>query len=188
MSKKNKKTTKPEEEVAVKAPVEELENNVEERTVTEVNEDLVPEGTEEYEIPEGTEEDKIPEVKDEEEIVNEFTSPENIENLEKEMNESYNVNNKVEENEYNTEEVIDLGVAQEAIERIGDANQRLNDIVNNTKPEDLQETLQEELNQATSIEDKLKQRIDELEKKIPQKTRSNLNSRMTNLWCGVRYT
>ena len=179
MSKKNKKTTKPEEEVAVKAPVEELENNVEERTVTEVNEDLVPEGTEE---------DKIPEVKDEEEIVNEFTSPENIENLEKEMNESYNVNNEGEENECNTEEVIDLGVAQEAIEKIGDVSQRINNIVNNTKPEDLQETLQEELNQATNIEDKLKQRIDELEKKIPQKTRSNLNSRMTNLWCGVRYT
>ena len=84
--------------------------------------------------------------------------------------------------------MIDLGVAQEVIDKFGDVNQRLNDIVNNTKPDDLQETLQEELNQASAIEDKLKKRIDELEKKIPPKTRSNLNARMTNLWCGVRYT
>lgn len=173
MSKKNKKATKPVEEVVV-----ENEEQVTEPTVVE---EVVTEPTEEQTI-----EEPVPEVKDEEELLNEFTSPENIENLEKELNEEYaNTQGKEEEA---PEDLIDLGVAQEVIDKFGDVNQRLNDIVNNTNPEDLQETLQEELNQASAIEDKLKKRIDELEKKIPPKTRSNLNARMTNLWCGVRYT
>lgn len=173
MSKKNKKATKPVEEVVV-----ENEEQVTEPTVAE---EVVTEPTEEQTI-----EEPVPEVKDEEELLNEFTSPENIENLEKELNEEYaNTQGKEEEA---PEDLIDLGVAQEVIDKFGDVNQRLNDIVNNTKPNDLQETLQEELNQASAIEDKLKKRIDELEKKIPPKTHSNLNARMTNLWCGVRYT
>ena len=179
MSKKNKKATNPVEEVEEQV----TEPTVVEEVVTEptVAEEQVTEPTEEQTI-----EEPVPEVKDEEELLNEFTSPENIENLEKELNEEYaNTQGKEEEA---PEDIIDLGVAQEAVEKFGDANQRLNDIVNNTKPEDLKETLQEELNQASAIEDKLKKRIDELEKKIPPKTRSNLNARMTNLWCGVRYT
>jgi phage shock protein A len=168
MSKKNKKTAKPAEEIVVE--------NEKQVTDTTVVEEVVTEPTEE----------PVLEVKDEEELLNEFTSPENIENLEKELNEEYaNTQGKEEEA---PEDLIDLGVAQEVIDKFGDVNQRLNDIVNNTKPDDLQETLQEELNQASTIEDKLKKRIDELEKKIPPKTRSNLNARMTNLWCGVRYT
>ena len=174
MSKKNKKATKPVEEVVV-----ENEEQVTEPTVTE---EVVTEPTEEQTI-----EEPVPEVKDEEELLNEFTSPENIENLEKELNEEY-ANTQGKEEEKTPEDLIDLGVAQEVIDKFGDVNQRLNDIVNNTKPNDLQETLQEELNQASAIEDKLKKRIDELEKKIPPKTRSNINARMTNLWCGVRYT
>lgn len=174
MSKKNKKATK---------PVEEVEEQVTEPTVVvENSEETVIEPTEEQTI-----EEPVPEVKDEEELLNEFTSPENIENLEKELNEEY-ANTQGKEEEKAPEDLIDLGVAQEVIDKFGDVNQRLNDIVNNTKPDDLQETLQEELNQASAIEDKLKKRIDELEKKIPPKTRSNLNARMTNLWCGVRYT
>lgn len=183
MSKKNKKTTNPVEEVVVENEEQVTEPTVVEEVVTEptVTEEQVTEPTEEQTI-----EEPVPEVKDEEELLNEFTSPENIENLEKELNEEYaNTQGKEEET---PEDIIDLGVAQEAVEKFGDANQRLNDIVNNTKPEDLKETLQEELNQASAIEDKLKKRIDELEKKIPPKTRSNLNARMTNLWCGVRYT
>lgn len=173
MSKKNKKTTNSVEEVVV-----ENEEQVTEPTVVE---EVTIEPTEEQTI-----EEPVPEVKDEEELLNEFTSPENIENLEKELNEEYaNTQGKEEEA---PEDLIDLGVAQEVIDKFGDVNQRLNDIVNNTKPKDLQETLQEELNQASAIEDKLKKRIDELEKEIPPKTRSNLNARMTNLWCGVRYT
>ena len=174
MSKKNKKATKPVEEVVV-----ENEEQVTEPTVAE---EVVTEPTEEQTI-----EEPVPEVKDEEELLNEFTSPENIENLEKELNEEY-ANTQGKEEEKAPEDLIDLGVAQEVIDKFGDVNQRLNDIVNNTKPNDLQETLQEELNQASAIEDKLKKRIDELEKKIPPKTRSNINARMTNLWCGVRYT
>lgn len=174
MSKKNKKETKPVEEVVV-----ENEEQVTEPTVAE---EVVTEPTEEQII-----EEPVPEVKDEEELLNEFTSPENIENLEKELNEEY-ANTQGKEEEKAPEDLIDLGVAQEVIDKFGDVNQRLNDIVNNTKPNDLQETLQEELNQASAIEDKLKKRIDELEKKIPPKTRSNINARMTNLWCGVRYT
>lgn len=174
MSKKNKKATKPVEEVVV-----ENEEQVTEPTVAE---EVVTEPTEEQTI-----EEPVPEVKDEEELLNEFTSPENIENLEKELNEEY-ANTQGKEEEKAPEDLIDLGVAKEVIDKFGDVNQRLNDIVNNTKPNDLQETLQEELNQASAIEDKLKKRIDELEKKIPPKTRSNINARMTNLWCGVRYT
>ena len=174
MSKKNKKATKPVEEVVVE--------NEEQVTEPTVSEETVTEPTEEQTI-----EEPVPEVKDEEELLNEFTSPENIENLEKELNEEY-ANTQGKEEEKAPEDLIDLGVAQEVIDKFGDVNQRLNDIVNNTKPDDLQETLQEELNQASAIEDKLKKRIDELEKKIPPKTRSNLNARMTNLWCGVRYT
>ena len=174
MSKKNKKATKPVEEVVV-----ENEEQVTEPTVAE---EVVTKPTEEQTI-----EEPVPEVKDEEELLNEFTSPENIENLEKELNEEY-ANTQGKEEEKAPEDLIDLGVAKEVIDKFGDVNQRLNDIVNNTKPNDLQETLQEELNQASAIEDKLKKRIDELEKKIPPKTRSNINARMTNLWCGVRYT
>lgn len=174
MSKKSKKATNPVEEVVV-----ENEEQVTEPTVAE---EIVTEPTEEQTI-----EEPVPEVKDEEELLNEFTSPENIENLEKELNEEY-ANTQGKEEEKAPEDLIDLGVAQEVIDKFGDVNQRLNDIVNNTKPNDLQETLQEELNQASVIEDKLKKRIDELEKKIPPKTHSNLNARMTNLWCGVRYT
>lgn len=174
MSKKNKKATKPVEEVVV-----ENEEQVTEPTVAE---EVVTEPTEEQTI-----EEPVPEVKDEEELLNEFTSPENIENLEKELNEEY-ANTQGKEEEKAPEDLIDLGVAKEVIDKFGDVNQRLNDIVNNTKPNDLQETLQEELNQASAIEDKLKKRIDELEKKITPKTRSNINARMTNLWCGVRYT
>ena len=174
MSKKSKKATNPVEEVVV-----ENEEQVTEPTVAE---EVVTEPTEEQTI-----EEPVPEVKDEEELLNEFTSPENIENLEKELNEEY-ANTQGKEEEKAPEDLIDLGVAQEVIDKFGDVNQRLNDIVNNTKPNDLQETLQEELNQASAIEDKLKKRIDELEKKIPPKTRSNINARMTNLWCGVRYT
>lgn len=174
MSKKSKKATNPVEEVVV-----ENEEQVTEPTVAE---EQVTEPTEEQTI-----EEPVPEVKDEEELLNEFTSPENIENLEKELNEEY-ANTQGKEEEKAPEDLIDLGVAQEVIDKFGDVNQRLNDIVNNTKPNDLQETLQEELNQASAIEDKLKKRIDELEKKIPPKTSSNLNARMTNLWCGVRYT
>ena len=176
MSKKNKKATKPVEEVVVE--------NEEQVTEPTVSEETVTEPTEEQTI-----EEPVPEswFKDEEELLNEFTSPENIESLEKELNEEY-ANTQGKEEEKAPEDLIDLGVAQEVIDKFGDVNQRLNDIVNNTKPDDLQETLQEELNQASAIEDKLKKRIDELEKKIPPKTRSNLNARMTNLWCGVRYT
>lgn len=174
MSKKSKKATNPVEEVVV-----ENEEQVTEPTVAE---EIVTEPTEEQTI-----EEPVPEVKDEEELLNEFTSPENIENLEKELNEEY-ANTQGKEEEKAPEDLIDLGVAQEVIDKFGDVNQRLNDIVNNTKPNDLQETLQEELNQASVIEDKLKKRIDELEKKIQPKTHSNLNARMTNLWCGVRYT
>lgn len=184
MSKKNKKATNPVEEVVVENEEQVTEPTVVEEVVTEptVAEEQVTEPTEEQTI-----EEPVPEVKDEEELLNEFTSPENIENLEKELNEEY-ANTQGKEEEEAPEDLIDLGVAQEVIDKFGDVNQRLNDIVNNTKPQDLQETLQEELDQASAIEDKLKKRIDELEKKIPPKTRSNLNARMTNLWCGVRYT
>ena len=176
MSKKNKKATTPIEEVVVENEEQVTEPTVSEETVTET------EPTEEQTI-----EEPVPEVKDEEELLNEFTSPENIENLEKELNEEY-ANTQGKEEEKAPEDLVDLGVAQEVIDKFGDVNQRLNDIVNNTKPKDLQETLQEELNQASAIEDKLKKRIDELEKKIPPKAHSNIIARMTNLWCGVSYT
>lgn len=168
MAKKNNKKTKPVEEV-----VTELEEKVMEPVEEQINEKEIIE-------------EIIPEVNDEEELLNEFTSPENIENLEKELDEEYaNTKNNEEET---PEDTVDLGIAQEVIEKFGDASERLNRIVNNTKTEDLEKTLQEELNQASEIEKKLQKRIDELENKIPPQTRSNLNARMTNLWCGVRYT
>lgn len=160
MAKRNKKTA---------TPVEEAAKKIEEKVSDVIGTNPIAD-----------------EDKEAEEVLNEFTSPENIENLEKELNEVYaNTEDKEEEE---PENIIDLGVAQEVIENFGDANKRLNEIVNNTKPENLQETLQEELIQASAIEDKLKERISDLEKKIPPQTRSNLNARMTNLWCGIRYT
>ena len=188
MSKKNKKTTKPAEEAVVENEEQVTDSTVVEEVVTDstVDEDAVTDSTEYQNNEEDIIEEPVPEVKDEEELLNEFTSPENIENLEKELNEEYaNTEGKEEET---PENLIDLGVAQEAIEKFGDAEQRINDIVRNTPPEDLQEVLKDELDQVTEIESKLQKRINELEKNIQPQTHSNLNSRMTNLWCGVRYT
>lgn len=188
MSKKNNKATKPVKEVVVENEEQVTEPTVVEEQINKketiekpvITEETVTEPTNEVV------EETFPEVKDEEELLNEFTSPENIENLEKELNEEYaNTQGKEEEA---PEDFIDLGVAQEAIDKFGDVNQRINDIVNNTKPEDLQEVLKDELDQVSEMEDKLKEHINELEKKVSPQTRSNLNSRMTNLWCGVRYT
>ena len=124
---------------------------------------------------------------EEQEAIEEFTSPENIENLEKELNEAYNVNPKTEE-EPQIEEDIDLGVAQEVMEEFDESKQRVNELSNSTDPSEMKTVLQGELNKVSDMREKLEKRIDELEQKISPQVRSTLNSRMTNLWCGVRYT
>lgn len=125
-----------------------------------------------------------------EEAEQQVTSAENVDNIEQELKEEYKEETeKAEEVLEETEKEVeaDLGVAAEAAEKYGDAEKRLNDIVEENKPEELAEALQKEMEDAKKMEEKLEENIEKIEKSLSDKHRE-LNSRMTNIWNGVRYT
>lgn len=125
-----------------------------------------------------------------EEAINEVTSPENVENIEEELKEEYKEEVKQGEEALNEkpEANIDLGEIEEIADKYGNAQERLDKIVNETAPENLEEALQNELSEANDMKEKLEKKVSELESKMSSEQRSLINSRMTNLWNGVRYT
>lgn len=125
-----------------------------------------------------------------EEAINEVTSPENVENIEEELKEEYKEEVKQGEEALNEkpEANIDLGEIEEIADKYGNAQERLDKIVNETAPENLEEALQNELSEANDMKEKLEKKVSELESKMSSEQRSLINSRMANLWNGVRYT
>ena len=125
-----------------------------------------------------------------EEAINEVTSPENVENIEEELKEEYKEEVKQGEEALNEkpEANIDLGEIEEIADKYGNAQERLDKIVNETAPGNLEEALQNELSEANDMKEKLEKKVSELESKMSSEQRSLINSRMTNLWNGVRYT
>lgn len=125
-----------------------------------------------------------------EEAINEVTSPGNVENIEEELKEEYKEEVKQGEEALNEkpEANVDLGEIEEIADKYGNAQERLDKIVNETAPENLEEALQNELSEANDMKEKLEKKVSELESKMSSEQRSLINSRMTNLWNGVRYT
>jgi predicted nuclease with TOPRIM domain len=83
---------------------------------------------------------------------------------------------------------IDMKELEEISEKYGDADSRLEQIVKENAPENLQEALTNEMNDIENIEKKLEEKVENLEKGMSQEQKRMINSRFTNLWGGVRYT
>lgn len=138
----------------------------------------------------------IPTSKDE--AMAEVTSPENIENIESELKEEHKeeikeqidvINESTPEPESIEEKFEELS---EIAETYGDADKRLEKIVNENSEANLAEALQKELKDVDAVEKKLEQNIQNIEKNLTQKERNMVsravNSKLTTLWSGIRYT
>ena len=138
----------------------------------------------------------IPTSKDE--AMAEVTSPENIENIESELKEEHKeeikeqidvINESTPEPESIEEKFEELS---EIAETYDDADKRLEKIVNENSEANLAEALQKELKDVDAVEKKLEQNIQNIEKNLTQKERNMVsravNSKLTTLWSGVRYT
>lgn len=136
------------------------------------------------------EQQEVEEVMTEEEAKEAVTSSDNLENIENELKEEYKEEVEKGEEMLHGEATadIDMKELEEISEKYGDADSRLEQIVKENAPENLQEALTNEMNDIENIEKKLEEKVENLEKGMSQEQKRMINSRFTNLWGGVRYT
>ena len=127
-----------------------------------------------------------------EEVIEEITSPENVGNLEKELNEEYGMTETPESPEGDADEkeselVETLDEIKETTEKV-ETITSLEDIQKMTDPKEINEALNKKLDELEETEKIIENKLSAAEKKLERAKIDLKNRRATNFWGGVRFT
>ena len=126
-----------------------------------------------------------------EDAIKEITSPENVDNLEKELKDEYGISDASKDDETVRERQEELETVISEVEGLSeevDTLTNLNEIAKLTDPKEIEKALSERLDQIEEKEKTIDKRMKDAERKLEQASRNMKNKRYTDFWGGVRYT